>query len=78
LLIKHHAVKTCSSTILDLALNEGERTASHLGWYKTGEKDPGALYVGVWVGPGVCLDAVEKRKISCPTGNPTPAIQPVA
>jgi hypothetical protein len=36
-------------------------------------------FIGGWVGPRNGLDAVEWRKISlAPTGNQTPAVQPVA
>jgi hypothetical protein len=35
------------------------------------------LWVGGWVDPSADLDVVEKKK-SCPTGDRTPVVQPVA
>jgi hypothetical protein len=39
-------------------------SASHTGRFNPEERAPGTHWLGGWVGPRVCLDAVEQRKIS--------------
>jgi hypothetical protein len=51
-----------SATILDLG------TRRFTPW----EKAPGTQWIGGWVGPRAGLDAVEKRKISCPCWESNP------
>jgi hypothetical protein len=60
------------------ALDGGEWTGSRLGRSTPGERAPGTLWTGGWVGPTADLDAVEKRKIFDLSRNRTPAVQPVA
>jgi hypothetical protein len=52
----------------------GELSASHLGCFKTEKRAPRYPLVDLRAG----LDAMEKRQISSPSGNRTPAVQPVA
>jgi hypothetical protein len=65
-------------SFLTLALNEGECSASHPGRVTRGERKPGTQWVSGWMDPRAGLNPVEKRKISFPAGNRTPAIQPIA
>jgi len=51
---------------LTLALNGGERSASHHGHYTPREKATGTHWTGGWVGPRASLEAVVKRKILSP------------
>jgi hypothetical protein len=64
------------SSILDPALDGGERSASRPGRFTPGERAPGTNEIGDSVGPRTCLDAVEYRKTSFPAGNQTPAAKP--
>jgi hypothetical protein len=43
-----------------------------------GHFTPGINWIGGWVGFRVGLDALEERKISCPAGDRTPDIHPLA
>jgi hypothetical protein len=51
-----------------------ELSASRPGRFTTGERAPGSHWLGGSVGPRACLEAVEKRKISClfRESNPNP------
>jgi hypothetical protein len=63
------------------ALDGGEWSASRPSRFTPKERDPGAHWIGGWVGPRVVLDAMVKREIlsSRQASNPrTPIIQPVA
>jgi len=42
------------------------------------ERAPGNHWIGGWVGPRPCLDAVVKEDIPPPVGNRTPVVQPMA
>jgi hypothetical protein len=61
-----------SSTNLSLGTRRSEWSASHPGRFTSGERAPGAHWIGGRVGPRVGLDAV-KRKIYCPCRESNPA-----
>jgi hypothetical protein len=63
-------------SFLTSALDGGEWLASRPGRFSPGEIDPGAHWIGDWVGPRAGLKAV-KRKTLVSAGNLTPAVQPV-
>jgi hypothetical protein len=64
---------------LTLAIDGGEWSASRPDRFTPRERAPGIHWIGDWVGPRASLAAVEKKKKSlAPTGNWTPAVQPVA
>jgi hypothetical protein len=46
--------------------------------FTPGERAACTHWIGGWEGPRAELDVVENRKISCPCGKPTSAVQPVA
>jgi hypothetical protein len=48
------------------ALDGGEWSVSRLRRFTPTERTPGALWIGVWVGPRASLDAVVRRKILSP------------
>jgi hypothetical protein len=50
------------------ALVEGERSASRLGRFTSGERAPGTSLIGGWVDLRAGLDDVEKRKLLTPPG----------
>jgi hypothetical protein len=52
------------STILDLGTDGGEWSSSRPGRFIPGKTAPGTYWIGGWMGPGVGLDDVKKRKIS--------------
>jgi hypothetical protein len=57
-------MKTCGSEgiappFLTLALDGGELTVSRLSCFTSGERAPGAHWIGGWVGPRAGLDVVE-------------------
>jgi hypothetical protein len=61
-------------------LNLGTRrrwSASRTGHFIPVERDPGVHWIGGWVGLWASVNAVAKRKISAPTGNGIPIVQPV-
>jgi hypothetical protein len=77
-LIKHHAMNTWRSggtapPFLTSTLDGGEWSASCPGCFTPGERSPGTHFIGGWVGPRACSDAVEKRKIL-----PLPGFEPRA
>jgi hypothetical protein len=47
---------------LTSALVRRELSASHPDCFTPGERAPGTLWKGGWVGPRTCLDGMEKRK----------------
>jgi hypothetical protein len=49
-----------------------QNSASRPGRFFPGERGPGIHWRGAWVGPRAGLDAVEKRKISCPCRGSNP------
>jgi hypothetical protein len=64
------------------ALAGGEWSASRPGRFTPGKRVHGTHWIGGWVSPRAGLDAVEKRKISCPCRESNPGrpahTQPVA
>jgi len=52
-----------SSTHSLTALDGGEWSASCPGRFTPRERAPGTHWIGGWVGPRLCLDAVVRRKI---------------
>jgi hypothetical protein len=52
-------------------------SASHPGRSTPEEKASGTHWMGSWVSPRAGLNDVEKRKVSAPAMNRTPAVQPV-
>jgi hypothetical protein len=53
-----------NSTILDLNTRRRLVVSNMSGRFAPGERAPVTRSIGVWVGPRVDLDAVEKRKIA--------------
>jgi hypothetical protein len=51
---------------------------SRSGRFPPGERAPGPLWIGGWLGPRAGLNAMEKRNILVPAGNRTLAVQLVA
>jgi hypothetical protein len=51
---------------LTSAVDGGEWSASHPDRFTPREGDPGAHWIGDWVGPRAVLNAVVKRKIPGP------------
>jgi len=51
-------------TFLISALDRGKRSASHPDYFTPGGRAPGTHWTGNWVGLGIGLDAVRKRKKS--------------
>jgi len=47
---------------LTLALDGGEWSSSHTGYFTPGERTPGIRWTGSLVGPRTSLDAAAKRK----------------
>jgi len=73
-------VKVLLHAPLNSALDGGEWSVSRPGRFTPRERDPGTHWKGGWVGPGIILDMVVKRKIPSPCQelNPgTPLIQPL-
>jgi hypothetical protein len=66
-------VEIKNSSILTSALDGGKRSASH-----PEGTTPGTHCRGVWMDPRTGLDTVEQTTISCPDGNQTPTVQPIA
>jgi hypothetical protein len=54
------------------AVDGGEWSDSRPGQYTAGERAPSTGIIGVWVEPSAGLDAVEKRRISCPCRESNP------
>jgi hypothetical protein len=63
---------------LTSVLGGNESSASRPGRFTPGEGAPGIHWTGGCAGPKAALNDVELRKISCPAGNRTPVVQPVA
>jgi hypothetical protein len=63
---------------LTLTLDGGEWSASRPFRLTPGERASGTHWIEGRVGLRAGLDAVEERKISCPSWNRTPAVQPIA
>jgi hypothetical protein len=59
-------------SFLTSAVDGSKWSASRLGRFTTAERAPATHPIGDWVGPGAGLDAVEKRKISCPCRESNP------
>jgi hypothetical protein len=57
---------------LTLALDGGKWPASRPGCIS-----PSTYWIGGWVGPRAGLNTIEKRKMSCPSRELTPAAQPI-
>jgi hypothetical protein len=57
---------------LAAALDEGEWSASHSGHFVPGERAPSTHWIWDWLGPRASPDAVECRKISCPSRESNP------
>jgi hypothetical protein len=54
------------------ALGGGELSASRPGRFTPGERAPNIHWIGGWMGPGIGLDAVMKRKNLCPCWGSNP------
>jgi hypothetical protein len=65
-------------TSFNLVLDGGEWSASCPGHFTLGEQAPDTHWTGDLVGPRAGLNAMEKRKMSCPCWEPNPCIQSVA
>jgi hypothetical protein len=63
-----------SKNIVTSALDGGACSASRPGRFTRGERAPGTHWIGGWVDHRASLDATEKRKISCPFGEPPIAV----
>jgi len=76
LLTEHQAMKAywvrggIAPRILDLALDGGDWSDSRPGRFTPTERDPGTHWIGGWVDPRACLDAVVKGKIPSPCWDP--------
>jgi hypothetical protein len=85
-LINHYAMKMywgsggIAQASLMSALDGGEWSASSPGRFTPGERTPGNLWVGGWLGPRGGLHVVPKRKILiiAPEGKGTPVVQLVS
>jgi hypothetical protein len=60
-------------SFLTLALGRGKWSASCPSHITHRERAPGAHWIGGWMGPSTGLDAVEKRRISCPCWEANPS-----
>jgi hypothetical protein len=70
--------RSITGVFLTPALGGGEWSASHPGRFTLGERAPDTHFIGGWVSPRTCLDAVQKKKRSLiRAGNRTPAVEPV-
>jgi hypothetical protein len=66
-LVKHHTMNMYGGVEVQLhALASALDGASRTGHFTSEKRGPGTDWIGGWVGPRVCLDAVEKRKTSYP------------
>jgi len=63
---------------LTLALDGGEWSASYPGQFSSGKKALCTHGIFCWVGPSVCLDIVEKKRICASAGDQTLVIQSLA
>jgi hypothetical protein len=61
---------------LTSALHRGMLRASRPGRLTLRERARRTHWTGGWISPNAYTDAVEYRKISCPTENRTPATEP--
>jgi hypothetical protein len=59
------------------ALDGGKWEDSHSVRFTHGDKAPSTYWIGGWVGPRAGLDALEKREISSPAGDPTATVQTI-
>jgi hypothetical protein len=53
-------------------LDEDEWSASPYGRFKSRERIPLIFLIGVWMGPRIGMNALERRKRLTPTGNRSP------
>jgi hypothetical protein len=60
---------------LTTASDGGEWSATLTSCFTPREIAPGTHWIGGWVGPRAGLDAVEKRRISCPCRESNPGSQ---
>jgi hypothetical protein len=63
-LIKHQGMKMHGG--VEVVLDGNESSFSHPGHFTPWERAPSAQGIGCWVSPRASLDAMGKRKISCP------------
>jgi hypothetical protein len=68
--MKSYEERRYSSSILDVALDWSELSASRPYRFTLGETAPGTHWIGGWVGPRAGVEAMEKRKIEPQLSSP--------